>query len=76
MRQRPRLLEEHFLNVVYSAADVNVLLITGMRDEAPVAAFSHLVPDSRLLEIYVKASKETRQVCRECYGSNNSSGNN
>ncbi|KAJ5365249.1 hypothetical protein N7517_008135 [Penicillium concentricum] len=47
---RPRLPEEHFLNVVYGAADVDVLLITGMRDEAPVAAMSHLVPDSRLLE--------------------------
>jgi phosphomevalonate kinase len=76
VRQRPRLPEEHFLNVVYSAADVDVLLITGMRDEAPVIAFSHLVPDSRLLEIYVKASEETRQVRRGCHGSDNSSGNN
>ncbi|RDL36265.1 uncharacterized protein BP5553_06877 [Venustampulla echinocandica] len=74
-RQRSRLPEEHFLNVVYSAADVDVLLITGMRDEAPVAALSHLVPDSRLLEIRVKASEETRQVRRGCYGSNNNSDN-
>jgi adenine phosphoribosyltransferase len=64
VRQRPWLPEEHFLNVVYGAADVDVLLITGMRDEAPVAALSHLVPDSRLLEIRVKASEETRQVRR------------
>jgi adenine phosphoribosyltransferase len=68
VRQRPRLPEEHFLNVVYGAVDVDVLLITGMRDEAPVAALSHLVPDSRLLEIRVKASEETRRVRRGCHG--------
>ncbi|KAH9990894.1 hypothetical protein F4779DRAFT_249814 [Xylariaceae sp. FL0662B] len=66
VRQRPRLLEEHFLSVVYGAVGVNVLLITGMRDEAPLAALSHLVPDSRLLEVRVKASEETRRVRRGC----------
>jgi len=76
LQQRPRLPEEHFLNVVYGAADVDVLLITGMRDEAPVAALSHLVPDSRLLEIRVKASEETRQVRRGCYGGDDDSDNN
>jgi adenine phosphoribosyltransferase len=68
IRQRPRLPEEHFLNVVYGAVDVDVLLITGMRDEAPVTAFSHLVPDSRLLEVHVQASKRTRQIRRGCQG--------
>ncbi|KAI0455670.1 phosphoribosyl transferase domain protein [Xylaria acuta] len=68
VRQRPRLPEEHFLNVVYGAVDVDVLLITGMRDEAPVAALSHLVPECRLLEVRVKANKETRRVRRGCYG--------
>jgi len=75
VRQRPRLPEEHFLNVVYGAADVEVLLITGMRDEAPVAAFSHLVPDSKLLEICVKASEETLEVRRGCHGINATSDN-
>ncbi|KAM7187269.1 hypothetical protein V8F20_011024 [Naviculisporaceae sp. PSN 640] len=58
VRQRPRLPEEHFLNVVYEAANdgVDVLLITGMRDEAPVAMFSHLVPDSRVIEVLVHRS--------------------
>ncbi|OBT60153.1 hypothetical protein VE03_10504 [Pseudogymnoascus sp. 23342-1-I1] len=37
---------------------MDVLLITGMRDEAPVAALSHLVPDSRLLEVHVQASDD------------------
>ncbi|KAI4131781.1 MAG: hypothetical protein LQ347_002835 [Umbilicaria vellea] len=68
VRQRPRLREEHFLNVVYGAADVDVLLITGMRDEAPVAALSHLVPDSRLLEVHVQASEQTRRIRRGCHG--------
>ncbi|KAK5991819.1 hypothetical protein PT974_05205 [Cladobotryum mycophilum] len=71
VRQRPRLPEEHFLSVVYSAVDVDVLLITGMRDEAPVAALSHLVPDSRLLEIHVKASEETRRIRRRYHGADN-----
>jgi adenine phosphoribosyltransferase len=64
VRQRPQLLEEQFLQVVNKGADVDVLLITGMRDEAPVASYSHLVPDSRLLEVHVEASKYTRQVRR------------
>ncbi|KND88035.1 Adenine phosphoribosyltransferase [Tolypocladium ophioglossoides CBS 100239] len=64
VQQRPQLPEEHFLKVVYEAVDVDVLLITGMRDEAPVAALSHLVRGSRLLEVSVRASKETRQVRR------------
>jgi adenine phosphoribosyltransferase len=75
IRQRPRLPEEHFLHVVYGAADVDVLLITGMRDEAPVAALSHLVPDSRLLEIRVKSSEETRQVRRGFQDGNENSDN-
>ena len=68
VRQRPRLPEEHFLNVVYGAVDVDVLVITGMRDEAPVAALSHLVPDSRLLEVHVQASEQTRRIRQGCHG--------
>ena len=67
-RQRPRLPEENFLNVVYGAVDVDVLIITGMRDEAPVAAMSHLVPDSRLLEVHVQASEQTRRVRQGNHG--------
>ena len=68
VRQRHRLPEEHFLNVVYGAEDVDVLLITGMRDEAPVAALSHLVPDSRLLEVQVRASEQMRRTRRGYHG--------
>lgn len=64
VQQRPRLPEEHFLGVVYGAAGVDVLLITGMRDEAPVAAFSHLVPDSQLIEVRVQVSDEIRMMRR------------
>ncbi|KAL1610862.1 hypothetical protein SLS60_002533 [Paraconiothyrium brasiliense] len=74
VQQNPRLLEEHFLHAVHSEADADVLLITGMRDEAPVAALSHLVPDRRLLEVCVQASKQTRQVYRACQSSMTSDG--
>lgn len=76
LRQRPRLLEEHFLNVVYGAVDVDVLLITGMRDEAPVAALSHLVPDSRLLEVHVQASEQTRRFRRGCHSGDDAGDDN
>lgn len=69
VRQRPQLLEDHFLNAVYRNVDVDVLLITGMREEAPVATFSHLVPNSRLIEVRVQASKQARQIRQGCYSS-------
>jgi len=62
--------------MVYSAVDVDVLLITRIRDKALVVALSHLVLNSRLLKIRVKASKETRQVRRGCYSSNDDSDDN
>ncbi|KAF4970362.1 hypothetical protein FZEAL_10054 [Fusarium zealandicum] len=66
VQQQPQLPEKHFLNVVNAAADVEVLLITGMRDEAPVAAFSYLVPDSRLIEVRVETNREIRQTRGGC----------
>lgn len=66
LRQRPQLREEHFLDAVKDAMDIDVLLITGIRDEAPVATFSHLVPNSRLLEVNIQATKETRRVRGGC----------
>lgn len=70
VQRRPRLPEEHFLNVVNSARDVNVLLITGMREHAPVAALSYLLPESRILDVRVRASEETRQVRQRCHSRN------
>lgn len=62
VQKRPRLPEEHFLQVVHEAAraDVDVLFITGMRDEAPVASFSHLVAASRVIEVHVNTSEVSR----------------
>lgn len=60
VQQRYRLPEKHFWSAVRGANDVDVLLITGMRDEAPVATFCHLVPESRFLDIMVTSSKEVR----------------
>ncbi|KAI4862399.1 phosphoribosyl transferase domain protein [Hypoxylon rubiginosum] len=75
VRQRPRLREEHFLDVVYSAEDVDVLLVTGMREDAPVAALSHLVPESRLLDVRVEATEKTRRIHGGRYGSSNDNNN-
>ncbi|KAI1157601.1 phosphoribosyl transferase domain protein [Nemania serpens] len=78
LRQRPQLREDHFMNVVCNAENVDVLFITGMREEAPVATLSHLVPASRLLDIQVEASEETRvrrggqvDIGKDSEGSNN-----
>lgn len=68
MQKRPGLQQEHFLSVVHDAADVDVLLITGMRDDAPVATFSHLAPGSRMLEVFVQASGQTVRDRRSCNG--------
>ncbi|TAQ88005.1 hypothetical protein B7494_g3680 [Chlorociboria aeruginascens] len=76
VRQRPRLPEEHFLDVVHGAGDVDVLLITGMRDEAPLTAFSHLVPDSKLLEVHVQSSEQMRWIRRGYHGGNGDSDDN
>ncbi|GKT81559.1 phosphoribosyl transferase domain protein [Colletotrichum tofieldiae] len=76
VRQRPRLPEETFLKVVYDAVDLDVLLITGMRDKAPIAALSYLVPESRLLEVQVKASEETRRARRWHQGRADDNSNN
>ena len=62
LQQRPWLPEAQFLHVVHGAPDIDVLLITGMRDESPVTAFSHLVPYSRLLEVRVDSSETTRRA--------------
>ncbi|KAI1929623.1 hypothetical protein LOZ65_001711 [Ophidiomyces ophidiicola] len=64
VQQQYQLPEQRFLDVVHHATDVEVLPITRMRDEAPVATFSHLVPASRLLEVHVRASGKTRGVRR------------
>ncbi|SMR60596.1 unnamed protein product [Zymoseptoria tritici ST99CH_1E4] len=61
VQQRPQLPVEHFLDVVQQAGDVDVLFITGMRDEAPVASFAHLVSESRLIEVNVQACGESRR---------------
>ncbi|KAJ4322903.1 hypothetical protein N0V94_002166 [Neodidymelliopsis sp. IMI 364377] len=66
VQHEPQLPEEQFLQVVNDAADVGVLLITGMRDKTPVAAFAHLVPNSRLVEVCVNASAEQRRLRKNC----------
>ncbi|OTB02439.1 hypothetical protein M426DRAFT_197696 [Hypoxylon sp. CI-4A] len=60
VRQRPGLPKEHFQNVVSSNGDVDVLIITGIREEAAATVLSHLVPNSRVLDVCIIASEETR----------------
>lgn len=67
-QSRAGLSEEHFPRVVASVSDVDVLFITGMRDEAPVATFSLSVPDSRNFESRVEASREARNSRSDCQG--------
>ncbi|CAH0038250.1 unnamed protein product [Clonostachys rhizophaga] len=70
VRKRPQLPEDQFVRVVRNAADVDVLFVTGMRDEAPVATFSQLVPNSKLLEVRVQTKEDTRRARRECRDNN------
>jgi adenine phosphoribosyltransferase/phosphomevalonate kinase len=74
VRQRPDLPEVNFRNTVDSAVNVDVLLITGMRDKEPVVAFSRLVPDCRLLEVYVQASQHMRRIRRGSGGESHGEG--
>ncbi|KAK5674306.1 hypothetical protein LTS10_012890 [Elasticomyces elasticus] len=60
LQQTPQFPEEHFQQLVDDAIGVDVLLVTGMRDNAPVAFFSHLAPGSRVVEVRVLASGEVR----------------
>ncbi|KAJ5777644.1 hypothetical protein N7520_000890 [Penicillium odoratum] len=62
LSDRPTLLEEQFLAVVSEATDVHVLIITGMRDEAPVTYFSHLVSGTKLLDVRVQTSEDARKI--------------
>ncbi|ETS80722.1 hypothetical protein PFICI_08251 [Pestalotiopsis fici W106-1] len=70
VRKRPGLPVENFLSAVHNAGNVDVLLITGMRDAAPVTTLSHLVPHTRLLDIRVEASTKTR-ILRRSFDSHN-----
>ncbi|KAK1710015.1 uncharacterized protein BDZ83DRAFT_724092 [Colletotrichum acutatum] len=81
LRETPHLPVDNFLDVVYGAASADVLLITGMRDESPVATLGHLVPTSRLIEVRVAAGcgvKQLRQGFRndieDCDGSRRENG--
>jgi adenine phosphoribosyltransferase len=77
VRKQPRLPEEHFLNLVYGTKHADVLFVTGMRDEAPVATFSHLVPESRLIEVRIEDGREVSDPeCHRHADDNNDNKNN
>ncbi|KAF2754343.1 hypothetical protein EJ05DRAFT_457152 [Pseudovirgaria hyperparasitica] len=62
MALNPQLPEEHFLDTVAGAAAADVLFITGIRDDAPVATLSYLVPACRVVEVRVTSSRNVREV--------------
>ncbi|KAF2733663.1 PRTase-like protein [Polyplosphaeria fusca] len=70
VESRPELPEEHFLSLVAKDKDADVLIITGMRDEAPVANMAHLVPNVKVIEVRVKASRIMRQTVPGGYHAN------
>ncbi|KAF2669436.1 hypothetical protein BT63DRAFT_260991 [Microthyrium microscopicum] len=59
--KRPELPAENFLDVVSKYGEVDVLFITGMRDDAPVATFSHLIPESKVVDYRIKCNRATRR---------------
>ncbi|KAK7928863.1 hypothetical protein PG985_005861 [Apiospora marii] len=62
--EHPKFTEKHFLEVVRSNDDVDVLFVTGLRDEAPVTILAHLVPDCKLLDVDVRTAKEIQRARR------------
>jgi adenine phosphoribosyltransferase len=56
--QRPNYPQENFLKLVHDNTGVDVLFVTGMREQGPVAAVSHLVPGSRVIEIRIRTDDE------------------
>jgi adenine phosphoribosyltransferase len=53
---------ESFLKLVHNNAGVDVLFVTGMRESGPVAAVAHLVPGTRVIEICIQTSEDTRRA--------------
>ncbi|UPK94250.1 hypothetical protein LCI18_005185 [Fusarium solani-melongenae] len=73
LKKRPELLKEHFLKAMKDVADVDVLTITGMREEAPLVTFSPLFPDIKLIEVRVQTSGWIRRIRRGCQDDSDSS---
>ncbi|KAL5335428.1 hypothetical protein BJX70DRAFT_390708 [Aspergillus crustosus] len=65
-KHRPGLTVFYRAQVVHNAPDVGVLFVTGMRDDAPVASFGHLVPKSKVVEVRVESSEQLRRARRGC----------
>ncbi|KAL8388771.1 hypothetical protein RB599_010095 [Gaeumannomyces hyphopodioides] len=55
---RPGLPEELFAELAGGVGEAEVLFVTGMRDEAPVATRAHLAPWARVIEVRVVATPE------------------
>jgi hypothetical protein len=58
VEHRPNCPQENFRKLVHDNTGLNVLFVTGMREQGPVAAVSHLVPGSRVIEIRIQTDDE------------------
>lgn len=67
LHHRPELAKEYLLDIFYENDNVDVLLITGLRDHAPVATYAPLAPDCRFIEVRVEASDETLRARRNSH---------
>lgn len=54
------------MDVVGSIVGVDILFITGIRDKAPVAVFSRLVPNTQLIEVNVEVNEEIWRARQGC----------
>ncbi|RSL64775.1 hypothetical protein CEP54_004609 [Fusarium duplospermum] len=65
-KKNPKLPKEHVLKLVNNITDVDVLIITGMRDEAPLTTYSPLFPAIKMIEVRIQTSKCIRKIRRGC----------
>ena len=61
VEKQPNCPQENFLKFVDENAGVDIFFVTGMREHAPVAAVTHLVPMTRVVEIRVQSNESVRQ---------------
>jgi hypothetical protein len=62
--EQPNYRQENCLKLVNDNAGVDVLFITGMREQGAVAAVAHLVPGTRVFEVRVQTNDEERRRSR------------
>ncbi|PVH93019.1 hypothetical protein DM02DRAFT_697746 [Periconia macrospinosa] len=65
VEENPSLCADNLLRVIHETRHADIIFVTGLRDRDPVTEFSYLVPDSRVLEIYIHTDEVTRSQRRQ-----------